>query len=691
MVERPHVPITAMIEEKELTDDEVVEHIREIADADDDAEILVVHLGYNRNVLLAKMKVAELQLSNPGRPTKEYWRRMFPKVRRNLRKAHPEWSRKTLDERTRATLGSIWYHKLAPSTRAKYERVRRLRERGMANPPFMAYFDNRQTEAGSGVLLNAVTAKDAQFLGHVLAEERGWLLKKVERVKGPLPPMNIWPCPPPESVPGYIFEPGTNPPRRENFLVEFTAGAVVGGVAGGYATKKWLERKPIIPQVKAKARQALHLEAPATPTQPVQAAPAMATANPPEMAPLTVQATWGGGPSPTFWSAKKRIAHFTYWAAQTQTDARLGANRFEHAATERRTAREAWSQLAPRDADALQRSLPYTHEYLFGHHDYRSSEAEALGLLAAYEAFRHVPGFQKPRLSYGSRKHYRMWRERIKGGSKRRRNDPTHSPIGAMVSSLAQQMGTSEAEARTLVSIYNREIELGETPERAQAKALEIARKGGVAIVPPVVFAGPDGSDPVLGQAILDMIHTDARLGRMWRRIAQTLAERVKRGTYDPERAVRYWRVLVDEASRKWNQRHGDGQFKIPSHITPMTREWVARVVNAEFQREEASGGLATILSRRQNIAPLFAAFAATEAQPAAPASLPDDLDPAGQVVVADTLPQANPPRRANLQKCQKCGNPLQYAGRAKNPGKGKAYFLAYKCPSCNSFWRLDD
>ncbi len=57
----------------------------------------------------------------PNRPTKEFWEKTFPKVYKHYRKRnHARASRVT---------ASIWYKKLKPKTRSRYEKIRRKRER----------------------------------------------------------------------------------------------------------------------------------------------------------------------------------------------------------------------------------------------------------------------------------------------------------------------------------------------------------------------------------------------------------------------------------------------------------------------------------------------------------------------------------------------------------------------------------
>jgi hypothetical protein len=56
----------------------------------------------------------------PKRPTKEFWEEVFPRVYEHYRgRDHERASRVTAD---------IWYHKIKPSTKARFEKMRRKRE-----------------------------------------------------------------------------------------------------------------------------------------------------------------------------------------------------------------------------------------------------------------------------------------------------------------------------------------------------------------------------------------------------------------------------------------------------------------------------------------------------------------------------------------------------------------------------------
>ncbi|HKT22505.1 MAG TPA: DUF6582 domain-containing protein [Nitrososphaerales archaeon] len=50
----------------------------------------------------------------PKRPPKGWWDKTYTKVRQSLKSAHPEWKDETLEDRTRMTVGDIWYNKLSP-------------------------------------------------------------------------------------------------------------------------------------------------------------------------------------------------------------------------------------------------------------------------------------------------------------------------------------------------------------------------------------------------------------------------------------------------------------------------------------------------------------------------------------------------------------------------------------------------
>jgi hypothetical protein len=66
---------------------------------------------------------------NPNRPTKEYWKKTFPAVKKSLQKYG--WKgrgAKTLDEAAGAVTADLWYHKMTPGTKSYYEYLRKRRE-----------------------------------------------------------------------------------------------------------------------------------------------------------------------------------------------------------------------------------------------------------------------------------------------------------------------------------------------------------------------------------------------------------------------------------------------------------------------------------------------------------------------------------------------------------------------------------
>jgi len=66
---------------------------------------------------------------NPGRPTREYWRKVFPAVKAELKKRG--WKGRgaaTLDEAAAAVTADMWYHKIQKGTKEYYEIMRQRRE-----------------------------------------------------------------------------------------------------------------------------------------------------------------------------------------------------------------------------------------------------------------------------------------------------------------------------------------------------------------------------------------------------------------------------------------------------------------------------------------------------------------------------------------------------------------------------------
>lgn len=60
----------------------------------------------------------------PRRPTKEYWKKVYPKVRRKVEEEYGSDG-----ERAGRITGSLWYHKLSKAKKKKYEALRRKREK----------------------------------------------------------------------------------------------------------------------------------------------------------------------------------------------------------------------------------------------------------------------------------------------------------------------------------------------------------------------------------------------------------------------------------------------------------------------------------------------------------------------------------------------------------------------------------
>lgn len=53
----------------------------------------------------------------PKRAPKEWWDRKTKEVRAGLKKAHPKWADKTLDDQTRKTVGNLWFNELSDAKR----------------------------------------------------------------------------------------------------------------------------------------------------------------------------------------------------------------------------------------------------------------------------------------------------------------------------------------------------------------------------------------------------------------------------------------------------------------------------------------------------------------------------------------------------------------------------------------------
>lgn len=62
---------------------------------------------------------------NPRRPTREFWDKTYPGVLKGFKKRYPKAE---AEERARKATAAIWYEKMTPAKKAKYERIRRKRE-----------------------------------------------------------------------------------------------------------------------------------------------------------------------------------------------------------------------------------------------------------------------------------------------------------------------------------------------------------------------------------------------------------------------------------------------------------------------------------------------------------------------------------------------------------------------------------
>ena len=55
----------------------------------------------------------------PTTPPKAWFDEKYSEIKTSLKDAHPDWSQETLDERTRRTVGDLWYNKLSEQEREK--------------------------------------------------------------------------------------------------------------------------------------------------------------------------------------------------------------------------------------------------------------------------------------------------------------------------------------------------------------------------------------------------------------------------------------------------------------------------------------------------------------------------------------------------------------------------------------------
>ena len=82
----------------------------------------------------------KLKVKNPRRPTKEFWDKVYPEVLADYEKKYPKAE---AEERGRKATADIWYRKISPKKKAKYERIRRGRE----NPRRFLIFSGEKAPA----------------------------------------------------------------------------------------------------------------------------------------------------------------------------------------------------------------------------------------------------------------------------------------------------------------------------------------------------------------------------------------------------------------------------------------------------------------------------------------------------------------------------------------------------------------
>lgn len=80
-------------------------------------------------LLLSSQSYARRWYKMPRKPTKEFWEDRYPDIEAEYKKRYP----KDYKERARKATASIWYDKLHPATRKRYEKMREKRE-GKNNP-----------------------------------------------------------------------------------------------------------------------------------------------------------------------------------------------------------------------------------------------------------------------------------------------------------------------------------------------------------------------------------------------------------------------------------------------------------------------------------------------------------------------------------------------------------------------------
>jgi len=78
-------------------------------------------------ITAAELKRLTKECANPQRPPREFWDEVFPQVREYYGERYPHDPERA-ERLARETTGSIWFHKISPRRKEKFERVRRSRE-----------------------------------------------------------------------------------------------------------------------------------------------------------------------------------------------------------------------------------------------------------------------------------------------------------------------------------------------------------------------------------------------------------------------------------------------------------------------------------------------------------------------------------------------------------------------------------
>jgi len=104
---------------------------------------------------------------NPRRPTKEFWDKTYPGVLAGYKKKYPKAE---AEERARKTTAAIWYDKMSPKKKAKYERIRRKRE--ARENPLAQKVAQEEKDWAAKMLVKLGTAKNMEEAHKLIDEYR---------------------------------------------------------------------------------------------------------------------------------------------------------------------------------------------------------------------------------------------------------------------------------------------------------------------------------------------------------------------------------------------------------------------------------------------------------------------------------------------------------------------------------------